>query len=200
MVRAKISRMAGFISRLGDGGTRLWSRPMTKLSSWFQFIALVGVGILLDVLCRFFPAQLPFWMPWEFSWPEYLACTLTLAWFVRGLLVMAPGAHPPKWRQACFVVGIISFYVVLQTHVDYYAQHMFFVHRWAHFVLHHAGAFLIALGMSGPVLLAGMPDFLKPLVRTRAVQSTLSFLQHPAVAPALFVGLLYFWLTPPSIP
>jgi putative membrane protein len=169
---------------------------MTRLSSWFQFGALLGVGILLDYLCRFFPAQLPFWMPWEFSWPEYLACTLALAWFLRGLLALPRDSLPPKWRQACFVVGVVSFYIVLQTHVDYYAQHMFFVHRWAHFVLHHAGAFLIALGMSGPVLLAGMPDFLKPLVRSRAVQSTLSLLQHPALAPALFVGLLYFWLIP----
>jgi putative membrane protein len=73
---------------------------------------------------------------------------------------------------------------------------MFFVHRWAHFVLHHAGAFAIAMGMSGPVLFAGMPDFLKPLVRARPLQATLSVLQHPAVAPVLFVGLLYFWLIP----
>jgi putative membrane protein len=73
---------------------------------------------------------------------------------------------------------------------------MFFVHRWAHFVLHHAGAFLIALGMSGPVLFAGMPDFLKPLIVSRPVQGTAAFLQHPVMAPFLFVGLLYFWLIP----
>ena len=94
------------------------------------------------------------------------------------------------------MVGVVSFYVVLQTHVDYYAQHMFFVHRWAHFVLHHAGAFAIAFGMGGQAVFAGMPGFLKPLVRSRPVQGTLSVLQHPAVAPALFVGLLYFWLIP----
>jgi putative membrane protein len=73
---------------------------------------------------------------------------------------------------------------------------MFFVHRWAHFVLHHAGAFFIAMGMSGQVLFAGTPDFLKPLVRSRPVQAILNFLQHPAMAPFLFVGLLYFWLIP----
>ena len=98
--------------------------------------------------------------------------------------------------KVCFVAGVLSFYIVLQTHVDYYAQHLFFAHRWAHFVLHHAGAFLIALGMSGPVLYAGMPDFLKPLVTARPVRAVLNVLQHPAIAPALFVGLLYFWLIP----
>jgi putative membrane protein len=93
-------------------------------------------------------------------------------------------------------VGVLSFWIVLQTRIDYYAQHMFFVHRWAHFVLHHAGAFFIALGMSGPVLGAGIPDALKPVIRSRPVQATLSFLQHPVMAPFLFVGLLYFWLIP----
>jgi putative membrane protein len=96
----------------------------------------------------------------------------------------------------CFVVGVASFWIVLQTRIDYYAQHMFFVHRAAHFVLHHLGAFFIALGMSGPVLFAGMPDFLKPVVTARPVRAVLAFLQHPVMAPFLFVGLLYFWLIP----
>ena len=163
---------------------------------WFWYGALLALGAVLDVLCRFFPADFPVWMPWEFSWPEYLACTLTLAWFWRGLKVLAPAERPPAWRQALFVAGVASFYIVLQTHIDYYAQHMFFAHRWAHFVLHHAGAFAIAFGMGGQAVFAGMPAFLKPLVQSRPVQGTLAVLQHPAVAPVLFVGLIYFWLIP----
>jgi putative membrane protein len=166
------------------------------MKSWAWYGALLLLGAALDLLCRFFPADLPFWMPWEFSWPEYLAVALTLVWFIRGLNILPKAQHPPLWRLICFVAGVASFWIVLQTRIDYYAQHMFFVHRWAHFVLHHAGAFFIAMGMSGPVLFAGMPDFLKPLVRSRPVQATLNFLQHPAVAPFLFVGLLYFWLIP----
>jgi len=46
------------------------------------------------------------------------------------------------------------------------------------------------------VLWAGMPDFLKPLIIARPVQQSLAFLQHPVMAPFLFVGLLYFWLIP----
>jgi putative membrane protein len=135
-------------------------------------------------------------MPWEFSWPEYLAVALTFAWFTHGLEILPKDRHPPLWRLICFVAGLASFWIVLQTRIDYYAQHMFFVHRWAHFVLHHAGAFLIAMGMSGEVLFAGMPAFLKPVIRSRPVQATMGFLQHPAMAPFLFVGLLYFWLIP----
>ena len=163
---------------------------------WLWYAGLLTLGALLHLVCRFFPAQLPFWLPWEFSWPEYLAIVLTFAWFIRGLRILPKEQHPPLWRLACFVAGVASFWIVLQTRIDYYAQHMFFVHRWAHFVLHHAGAFLIALGMSGQVLWAGMPDFLKPLLKSQPVQTTLSFLQHPVMAPFLFVGLLYFWLIP----
>jgi putative membrane protein len=166
------------------------------MKSWAWYGALLFLGAALDLVCRFFPADLPFWMPWEFSWPEYLAVALTLVWFIRGLNILPKAQHPPLWRLICFVAGVASFWIVLQTRIDYYAQHMFFVHRWAHFVLHHAGAFFIAMGMSGPVLFAGMPDFLKPLVRSRPVQAILNILQHPAMAPFLFVGLLYFWLIP----
>ena len=169
---------------------------MTRASSWFLYGALLVIGAALYILCRFYPVDLPLWLPWEFSWPDFLATGLTLASFWRGLDILPKPQHPALWRKISFVLGVLSFYIVLQTHIDYYAQHMFFVHRAAHFVLHHLGAFLIALGMSGPVLYAGMPDFLKPIVDARPVRATVSFLQNPVMAPFLFVGLLYFWLIP----
>src|SRR4051812_8309342 len=168
---------------------------MSRLDKdWLWYGGLLAVGAALYLVCRLYPADLPVWLPWEFSWPIYLATVLTLAWFFRGLKLLP--RHPPLWRSICFVLGVLSFWIVLQTRIDYYAQHMFFVHRWAHFVLHHAGAFFIALGMSGPLLWAGLPEFLKPVIRSRPVQAALSFLQHPVMAPFLFVGLLYFWLIP----
>ena len=166
------------------------------MRGWIWYAALLMLGAVLYLVCGLYPADLPAWLPWEFSWPEYLATTLTLRWFIRGLKILPKAQHPPLWRIVCFVVGVASFWIVLQTRIDYYAQHMFFVHRAAHFVLHHLGAFLIALGMGGPVLYAGMPDFLKSLVTSRPVQGTLAVLQHPVMAQFLFVGLLYFWLIP----
>jgi len=157
------------------------------------YALVLAVGAVLDVLCRFFPADLPFWMPWEFSWPVYLAATLSLVWFVRGI---ARGERVARWRIAAFVLGVALDYAVLQTHLDYYAQHMFFVHRAAHFVLHHLGAFLIALGAAGPAIRAGMPSFLAALADAPIVRRAMDAMQHPAVAPALFAGLLYFWLIP----
>lgn len=166
------------------------------IRAWAWYGACLVVGAILYVVCHAYPADLPVWLPWEFSWPEYLATTLSLGWFVRGLSILPKDRHPPLWRKACFVLGVLSFWIVLQTRIDYYAQHMFFVHRAAHFVLHHFGAFFIALGMSGEALFAGLPDFLKPVITARPVRAVMDALQNPVMAPFLFVGLLYFWLIP----
>lgn len=163
---------------------------------WTLFGAALVFGAVLDFVCRYFPAHLPFWLPWEFSWPIYLATVLALGWYAKGWLGLSPGEKPPVWRSVCFILGVLSFWFSLQSQVDYYAQHMFFIHRAQHFVLHHLGAFLIALGFAGQVLWKGMPDFLKPIVMWKPVQHTVDFLQHPVVAPTVFVGLIYFWLLP----
>jgi putative membrane protein len=164
--------------------------------AWLAYGALLFVGAVFYVLCERYPADLPFWMPWEFSWPVFLVTVLSLVWFFRGRALVSQEDRPSMLRTFCFVLGVALDYAMLQTHVDFYAQHMFFVHRAAHFVLHHLGAFLIALGAAGPSIRAGMPKFLWPVLDSRPVQALCNFMQHPAVAPVLFVGLLYFWLIP----
>ena len=94
------------------------------------------------------------------------------------------------------MIGVLSSYAVLQTHFDFYAQHMFFMHRWSQFAVHHTASMLIALGVSGPAICAGMPDFLKPVVAARPVKAVMDVLQNKLVAPLLFVAMLYFWLLP----
>ena len=34
---------------------------------WLWFGGLLGLGAVLYTLCRLFPADLPVWLPWEFS-------------------------------------------------------------------------------------------------------------------------------------
>jgi putative membrane protein len=175
----------------------LVSIPRNDSSGWLGHGLIAALGVVLYILCRDYPAELPPWMPWEFVWWEYLACALALYWFFRGLARLPREERPALWRVVSYVLGVLSIYVVLQTRLDYYALHMFFVHRAQHFVLHHSGAFLIALGASGPALWAGMPRFLHPVLGSRPIKALVDFIQHPAVAPVLFVGLIYLWLVPP---
>jgi putative membrane protein len=163
---------------------------------WLGFGALLLLGAVLWFVCRTYPAELPFIFPWEFSWPVFLVTSLSLTWFFIGLQRLPRAQHPPLWRSVCFVGGVLLLYAMVQTHVDYYAQHMFFIHRAQHFILHHVGAFLIALGASGSVLWAGMPDFLMPLFTAKPVRVFVNIIMHPVVAPLLFVGMIYLWLVP----
>jgi len=163
---------------------------------WLAYAALLMAGAGLYVICREFPAELPPFLPWEFSWVVFLATALFLGWFARGLRVLPRERRPRPWRIGAYVLGVLMIYAVLQTRIDYYAQHAFFVHRAQQLVLHHAGPFLIALGTAGPVVRAGLPRFVARMADWRPVQRFVDFIQHPAVAPVLFVGLLYFWLTP----
>ena len=157
---------------------------------------VVALGAALYVACRFFPAELPFFLPWEFSWTEYLVTAFALVWFATGLRRLPKSSHPPLWRTLSFLLGVAMTYGVLQTHVDYYAQHMFFIHRAQHYVIHHLGPFLIALGASGPVLWTGMPEMARRAFSARIVRGAVDVIQNPVVAPALFVGLIYLWLIP----
>ena len=165
-------------------------------SDIYAYGGIAALGAVLWALCRFLPADMPFFMPWNFSWPAYLATALSFFWFARGWNALSASQRPSRWRVACFVLGVAADYIVLQTHVDYYALHLFYVHRWAHFALHHAAAFFIALGAAGPVIYAGMPRFGRVLCDSWPVKRAMDVMQHPAIAPTLFVGLLYLWLIP----
>jgi putative membrane protein len=160
------------------------------------YAAIGALGVILFWLSGHRPSLLPVWAPWSFSWTEYLATALTLLWFFRGLALAPAEARPPIWRRIAFLLGLAAIYAVLQTHFDYMAQHMFFLNRVQHVVMHHLGPFLIALGCAGGTIKRGMPRRVQPITESRVVTSTLRVLQQPALAAFLFVGLFAFWLIP----
>ena len=171
---------------------------MTRISPWVWYGALLVRGrVLISTIVHAFPAHLPVFLPWEFHWAEFLATVLTLAWFWRGLQVLPKDQQPALWRKICFVAGVLSFYVVLQTRVDYYAQHMFFVHRWAHFVLHHAGRLPDRAGHErAGALRRACRISSSRLVTARPVQATLNVLQHPADRAGAVRGAALFLADP----
>jgi putative membrane protein len=88
-------------------------------------------------------------------------------------------------------------YASMQTYADYAAQHMFFIHRLQHLVLHHSGPFLIALSDPIGTIAKGMPPALKKRLGASWIRRTLAIFQQPAIATFLFVGLIYLWPAPP---
>lgn len=136
--------------------------------------------------------------PWE-PQPWLIALfAIVIACYVRGL------ARRRRVRDTvpafAFLLGIGSMYVVMQTHVDYYAHYVFFLHRGQHLILHHLGPFLVALSMPSAVLASGAPAWLKRGLRALGTLPPLvwsyRFVQQPVISAVLFVGLIYFWLWP----
>lgn len=140
-------------------------------------------------------------LPWEFS-PTVLLCSVvaaTLFWL--GARRLERAGQAPDWpRRVSFYLGLIVLYVPLQTHYDYLAQHMFWIHRLQHLLLHHVGPMLVAIAVPWGTMAAGLPrDWRAPLQhlwRSRPARIVYGFVQQPVVASVLFVGLIYFWLSP----
>lgn len=138
-------------------------------------------------------------VPWEPSPLTLLAFAVVGALYLRGSRRSPLSAPWP--RQLAFWLGFAVLYIGLQSQLDYYAEHEFFIHRLQHLGLHHLGPFLIALAYPGATLRRGLPlrwrtRGLNPLLRTAPVRRTLNVLLNPVVAGVLFVGLIYFWLWP----
>lgn len=138
-------------------------------------------------------------IPWEPSPLTLLAFAAVGVLYLRGSRRSPLTAPWP--RQLAFWLGFAVLYVGLQSQLDYYAEHEFFIHRLQHLGLHHLGPFLIALAYPGVTLRRGLPlrwrtRGLNPLLRTAPVRRTLNVLLNPVVAGVLFVGLIYFWLWP----
>ncbi len=161
------------------------------------YAAILAFGLGLAWLSAERPTLMPVWGPWEFSWAIYLAATLTLFWYLRGLARSSSQSRPALWRRIAFLAGLALIYAVLQTRFEYLSQHMFFYNRIQHVVMHHIGPLLVALGCSAETLKAGMPAWLRQLAQSRPASTFMRIVQQPLLAAFLFVGLFYFWLIPP---
>jgi putative membrane protein len=149
-----------------------------------------------------FVTDLRYLLPWQFSPTVFLTCAIVVTLYVRGLAALRRNGTPIGfWPAFTFFLGVALNYAMLQTYVDFLSAHMFWIHRLQHLVLHHLGPVLVVLAGPGPVLRAGVPAGLIRRLRVpawiaRPVRLLFRLIQHPLIAPTLFVGLIFFWLTP----
>ncbi|OYY91856.1 MAG: hypothetical protein B7Y45_01565 [Sphingomonas sp. 28-66-16] len=139
---------------------------------------------------------MPSWAPWDFSFSWFYATAFVLFWYWRGRRLLAPDRRPSLWRTIALLLGIAMIYAVLQTRLEYLAQHMFFLNRLQHVVMHHLGPLLIALAWPWETILAGAPDIVRRIARARFVVRLLHLARQPFIAAFLFVGLIALWLIP----
>lgn len=143
-----------------------------------------------------------FILPWKFSPAVVIACGVVLLVYLRGVTLQSrAGSRPGMLRITAFVGGVLSIYLVMQTRLDYWSLHSFWMHRAQHGVLHHFAPFLVALSAPAATLALGMPQVLRnklfiPLWNLPGIQRAYGIVQQPYIATALFIGLMGFWLIP----
>lgn len=144
--------------------------------------------------------------PYQFSWLVVVVFPLAAFGYIAGMRrLRQAGESMGTARVLSFFLGLVLCYIVMHTKFDYYGQYLFFMHRAQHLVLHHLGAMLIALGNPLRAWGAAIGTSSQPGASTTRVeiptwQRVLAWpmrvLQHPIFGSVIFVGLIYFWLTP----
>jgi putative membrane protein len=159
-------------------------------------VGIFAAAVVTDLLCRFFPAQLPFFFPFIFNAPVFIGCWFVLLWYFRGLQRISVEKKPSRLRQGFFLVGVLSIYFVLQTRFEYYAQHLFSLNRTQAVTISMAAPFCIGIGWMQDVLALGVPAWLLAACRSEAMRRVGRVLFHPIPAMALFLLTSDIWLIP----
>ncbi|HEX2943471.1 MAG TPA: hypothetical protein VHO91_20625, partial [Rhodopila sp.] len=98
---------------------RLARSPAPRDTAWILDASVVALGGVFWWLASAFPAHLPFFLPWDFSWFEFLGIALPLTWYLRGL-VLTPAEERPHWlRITAFLLGVLFIYTFMQTRFVY---------------------------------------------------------------------------------
>jgi putative membrane protein len=157
--------------------------------------AIIAAAIIVDLLCRFFPAHLPYFFPFVFNAPVFLGTFFILLWYFRGMAA-TPLAERPGWvRQTFFLAGVVSIYFVLQTRFEYLSQHMFFLNRIQAVTIGMFAPFFIGIGWMNAILARGAPGWVVNACRGFGRRFG-PVLFHPLPAMAIYLITSDIWLIP----
>ncbi len=140
--------------------------------------------------------------PYDFYPSVLLGSLLAATWYAVGFVRSARSGSALRISRAlAYFVGVLLIYRVLQTRIDYWSQHMFYVHRLHQFVLHYLAPFLIMATAPGKVLAAAWPKrfntHMDRWTAAPALQMLLRFVLDPVIAVSCFAGLVVLWAIPP---
>lgn len=159
-------------------------------------LLILLAAVIVDLLCRYVPAHLPYLFPFVFNAPVFLGSWFMLLWYLRGMARIAPEKKPGRLRQWFFLLGLGSIYFVLQTHFEYISQHMFFLNRIQAVTIGMAAPFGIAIGWMPELLRLGVPPWVLRACQSRVVYRLSRVLAHPLPAMAIFLITTDVWLIP----
>lgn len=144
------------------------------------------------------------WERWNFDPEILIPVALMTALYLRGLYVWRERSRPhPRWRTACYLLGVALLVATIETPIDALAEHHFFMHMIQHDLLMMYAAPLILLGAPTTPMLRGMPRWLRlgvvrRLARRSTVRRAYRLLTHPLAAVGLLTVMLWAWHLAPG--
>ncbi|MHB1955810.1 MAG: cytochrome c oxidase assembly protein [Sulfobacillus sp.] len=148
-----------------------------------------------------FPQQ-NVWGAWQLDPPVTIPTLLLIPLYLVGLdRSRCLGRPISAGRNILFFIGILFFYLALQSPIDPMADRSFLDHQVEHMLLRILGPMFLTLAAPAVPLLRGLPHWVKhriakPVIRNRAVRTLFSILSNPYVATLTFIGTLYVWQIP----
>lgn len=141
-------------------------------------------------------------LDWQFE-PDIvigtlLACVIYAAGIRRD---HSTARHHTLWHVSYFT-GVASVFLALESPVDAFADHVFWVHQIQHMLLRMIGPMLIMLSTPQAILIRGLPravreGALTPVVGNDVIRSLFALLATAPVITVLFIAVLYVWQYPP---
>ena len=135
--------------------------------------------------------------------PDIVLGTLVVAaLYAAGLWKQRGRGRPAaRWRHASFFSGLAALFLALESPLDAWAEHSFFMHQLQHLLLQTVGPMLLMLAAPQALLVAGIPAALRRAalgpILTSPVRDVFGFLARPWIAALLLVTSLYVWHWPP---
>ena len=152
----------------------------------------------MGVLSATAPGEL--WKAWSVDPLVLGSAIVAVAFFAQGWRRLH-GRRPelaPWSRWPLFLVGVAIVVVGIVSPLDAIAEeYLQSAHMLQHVLIADLGVALALVAVRGPLSMFFLPrDLLAPLARRHSLRRALSFLLRPAVAVALWLGVLVAWHLP----
>ncbi len=142
------------------------------------------------------------WTAWVYTPIITIPIIITVLVYMAGLLRRKQQGKPIHiFRGFIFLLGILSFYLALQSPLEPLSDHYFFNHQIEHLILRMFGPWLLILSMPMSTLIQGLPNWarrgmLKPILQNKLVYGVYRIFTQPYLATFLFIATLYVWQIP----
>lgn len=141
-------------------------------------------------------------LDWEFEPDIVIGTLLACLVYAAGIKRGRDGLRRHTLRHVSYFAGVASIFLALESPIDAFADHVFWVHQIQHILLRMIGPMLITLAAPQAVLIRGLPRALRegalaPVVSGGVARSVFGLLTTASAVTVLFIAALYIWQYPP---